>query len=69
MFCVVTNAPFIGRVEQGVETSVYITELAVIRILEAFLSKECKIQKKLSITSSISWVCLVDLAQSGWTRS
>ena len=30
---VVTNAPFIGRVEKGVETSVYITEFAVIRIL------------------------------------
>ena len=27
-----TNAPFIGRVEKGVETSVYITEFAVIRI-------------------------------------
>ena len=31
---VVTNAPFIGRVEKGVERSVYITEFAVIRILE-----------------------------------
>ena len=30
---VVTNAPFIGRVEKGVETSVYITEFAVFRIL------------------------------------
>ena len=30
---VVTNAPFIDRVEKGVETSVYITEFAVIRIL------------------------------------
>ena len=29
----VTNAPFIGKVEKGVETSVYITEFAVIRIL------------------------------------
>ena len=27
-----TNAPFIGRVEMGVETSVYITEFAVIRV-------------------------------------
>ena len=30
---VVTNAPFVGRVEKGVETSVYITEFAVIRNL------------------------------------
>ena len=29
----VTNAPFIGRVEKGVATSVYVTEFAVIRIL------------------------------------
>ena len=32
-YSVVTTAPFIGRVEKGVETSVYITEIAVIRIL------------------------------------
>ena len=31
---VVTNAPFIGRVEKGVEMSVYITEFAVITILD-----------------------------------
>ena len=31
----VTNSPFIGRVEKGVETSAYITEFAVIRILDA----------------------------------
>ena len=30
---VVTNAPFIGRVEKGVETSVYVTEFVVTRIL------------------------------------
>ena len=30
----VTNTPFINRVEKGVETSVYITEFAVIRILD-----------------------------------
>ena len=29
----VTNDPFVGRVEKGVETSVYITEFNVIRIL------------------------------------
>ena len=29
----VTNAAFIGRVKKGVETSVYIIEVAVIRIL------------------------------------
>ena len=29
----VTNALCIGRVEKGIETSVYITELAVIRML------------------------------------
>ena len=33
LYSVVTNAPFVGRVEKGVETSVYITEFAVIRIL------------------------------------
>ena len=27
------NAPFVGRVEKGVETSVHVTEFAVIRIL------------------------------------
>ena len=32
-YSVVTNALFICRVEKGVETSVYITEFAVIRIL------------------------------------
>ena len=31
-YSVVTNAPFVGRVEKGVETSVYIKEFAVIRI-------------------------------------
>ena len=30
----VTNASFIGRVEKGIETFVYITELAVIIILD-----------------------------------
>jgi len=32
-YSLVTNALFICRVEKGVETSVYITEFAVIRIL------------------------------------
>ena len=32
-YSVVKNAPFVGRVEKGVETSVYITEFAVIRVL------------------------------------
>ena len=32
-YSVVTNAPFIRGVEKGVETSIYITEFAVIRIL------------------------------------
>ena len=35
-----TNAPFIGRVKKGVEMSVYITEFAVIRILDAFLLQD-----------------------------
>ena len=31
----VINAPFVGRVEKGFETSVYITESAILRILVA----------------------------------
>ena len=39
-YSVVTNALFICRVEKGVETSVYITEFAVIRILACFMLYE-----------------------------
>ena len=37
-----TNPPFIGSVKEGVGTFVYITELAVIRILD---QHECKGQR------------------------
>ena len=47
-YSVVTNALFICRVEKGVETSVYITEFAVIRILE-----ECKLLQEVLV----AYVC------------
>ena len=39
LYCVETNAPFVGRVKKGDETSVYITEFAIIRILDVACSR------------------------------
>ena len=50
---VVTNALFICRVEKGVETSVYITEFAVIRILDTYTYDCEKVSELYSIFSQI----------------
>ena len=53
MYTVVANAPLIGRDEKGVETSVLITEFAVIRILASQASYTCPVESYRALTDKM----------------
>ena len=62
-YSVVTNALFICRVEKGVETSVYITEFAVIRILALYPKTAVRAFEQQALTRC-SWVIRIKEGES-----